>query len=295
MVILAGIVENFFNNFDIIKYPLLVGILLSITAAILGVVLVLKRYSMIGDGLSHVSFGVYAIALGLGFNDIDLIFIIPLVIIAAYALLRIGESKKLKSDAAIGLFSSSFLAIGYLVASMRHGGFTTDINSLMFGSIVFANKSDLVIMIITAVIVIGLFALLYQRIFAVTFDESFAKATGTNTRVYNMLFASLTAITIVIGMRIMGTLLISSIIIFPALSSMQIFKKFRNVIFFAALISVVSFLIAFFIFTEYAFGASVVCVNLVAFFICVIIGKIREYYGRHESKVIHSTHDSEEL
>lgn len=276
----SGIVQNFFNNFDIIKYPLIVGILLSITASILGVVLVLKRYSMIGDGLSHVSFGVYAVAIGLGLTDAPILIVIPLVVLAAYILLRISESKKLKSDAAIGLFSSSALAIGYLVGSMKHGGFTTDINSLMFGSIVFANQQDFIIMLVTSILVIGTFILLYHRIFSVTFDESFAKATGIHTRLFNILFASLTAITIVIGMRIMGTLLISSIIIFPALSSMQVFRKFKHVIFSSALISVISFLIAFFIFTEYPFGASVVVVNLIFFIVFATIGKLSNRYAR---------------
>ncbi len=275
-----NIVQNLFNNFDIIKYPLFVGILLSITASILGVVLVLKRYSMIGDGLSHISFGVYAVAIGLGFTDTPILVVIPIVVLAAYILLRIGESKKIKSDAAIALFSSSALAIGYIVGSMKHGGFTTDINSLMFGSIVFANKQDLIIMAITAAIVIGTFVLLYHRIFSVTFDESFAKATGIHTRLFNILFASLTAITIVIGMRIMGTLLISSIIIFPSLSSMQVFKKFKHVIFSSAIISVVAFLVAFFIFTNYPFGASVVVVNLIFFIIFATIGKLSNRYAR---------------
>lgn len=278
-MISSNIVKNFFNNFDIIKYPLFVGILLSITAAILGVVLVLKRYSMIGDGLSHVSFGVYAIAIGVGFTKIPLLIVIPVVIFAAYILLRIGESTKVKSDAAIGLFSSSALAIGYIFGSLKHGGFSTDINSLMFGSIVFANRQDLIIMLITAALVIGLFIIFYNRIFAVTFDEPFAKATGTNTRLFNMLFASLTAITIVIGMRIMGALLISSIIIFPALSSMQVFRKFKNVIVSSALISLLSFLITFFVFTNLPFGASVVVVNLAIFIIFVIVGKFKRRYG----------------
>lgn len=149
----------------------------------------------------------------------------------------------------------------------------------MFGSIVFANRQDLIIMLITAALVIGLFIIFYNRIFAVTFDEPFAKATGTNTRLFNMLFASLTAITIVIGMRIMGTLLISSIIIFPALSSMQVFRKFKNVIVSSALISLLSFLITFFVFTNLPFGASVVVVNLAIFIIFVIVGKFKRRYG----------------
>ena len=159
-----GILRNLINNFDIIKYPLIVGILLSLTASILGVVLVLKRYSMIGDGLSHVSFGVYSVALGLGLTDAPIIVVIPFVVIAAYILLRIGESKKVNSDAAIGIFSSSALAIGYLVGSIKHGGFTTDINSLMFGSIVFANKQDLIIKILAYPFGILLYLKKFQKI-----------------------------------------------------------------------------------------------------------------------------------
>lgn len=265
--------NNIINNMDIFIYPLIVGILLCLSAAILGVILVLKRYSMIGDGLGHVTFGVFAIALSFNFTDIPYVIVIPVVILAAYILLRIGESTKIKGDAAIGLISSASLAIGYLVGSKN--GFTTDINSYMFGSITFANKMDLIYMIPVTILIFVTFIVLYNRIFAVTFDEEFAKATGIKTRFYNMFFACLTAITVVIGIRIMGSLLISAIIILPALSAMQVFTKFKKVIIASAIISLISFLIAFFCFMEFSSAASIVIVNLVMFFIFTIIGFVR--------------------
>ena len=267
--------ELIINNFDKLIYPLLVGSLLALTASLLGVVLVLKRYSMIGDGLSHVTFGVFAITLSLEFinPDMSVFIVIPIVIVAAYFLLRLGESQKIKGDAAIGLISSAFLAIGYLVGSQT--GFTRDIQSYMFGSIAFAGVDQLMIIAPIAVVVVVVFIFLYHRIFAVTFDENFAKAIGIKTNVYNMIFACFTAIVIVVGIKIMGSLLISSIIILPALSAMQVFTKFKKVIIASAIMSVTCFVLAFFLFIEYSSGASVVIVNLLCFIICAIIGAVR--------------------
>ncbi len=272
--------ELIFNNFDKLIFPLLVGCLLALTASVLGVVLVLKRYSMIGDGLSHVTFGVFAIALGIDFIDPDLsmFIVIPIVMVAAYFLLRLGESQKIKGDAAIGLISSAFLAIGYLVGSQT--GFTRDIQSYMFGSIAFAGVDELIVIAPISIVVIVSFIFLYNRIFAVTFDESFAKAIGIKTKAYNMIFAFFTAVVIVVGIKIMGSLLISSIIILPALSAMQVFTKFKKVMIASALMSVTCFIIAFFIFIEYSSGASVVIVNLFCFIICAIIGAIRRKLAR---------------
>lgn len=274
------LLEMILNNFDKLIYPLAVGCLLSLTASLLGVVLVLKRYSMIGDGLSHVTFGVFAITLGLEFIDPDLsvFVVIPIVIVAAYFLLRLGESQRIKGDAAIGLISSAFLAIGYLVGSQT--GFTRDIQSYMFGSIAFAGADQLMIIAPIAVIVVVAFIFLYNRIFAVTFDENFAKAIGINTKLYNMIFACFTAVVIVVGIKIMGSLLISSIIILPALSAMQVFTKFKKVMIASALMSVGCFVLAFFLFINYSSGASVVIVNLVCFIICAIIGAIRKKLAR---------------
>lgn len=266
-----------FENLDIILYPLMVGVLLSLTAAILGVVLVLKRYSMIGDGLSHVTFGVFAILMALSphLGEVSTYIAIPIVIVIAYILLRIGESTKIKGDAAIGLISSAALAIGYFVGSLSEG-FTKDINSMMFGSIVTANKQDFLIILPVSLIVILLFVIFYNRIFSVTFDEEFAKATGVKTRFYNMLFACFTAVTVVIGIKIMGALLISSLIILPALSAMQVFTKFKKVMIASSLISVFCFMIAFICFATYSSAAIIVILDLTVFLIFTIIGYIRK-------------------
>ena len=263
-------VANIINNMDIFIYPLIVGILLCFSAGILGVILVLKRYSMIGDGLSHVTFGVFAIALSFEFVKTSYAIVIPVVIVAAYVLLRIGESTKIKGDAAIGLISSASLAIGYLVGSQN--GFTTDIDSYMFGSIAFASKEDLYYLIPVASLIFITFIWLYNKIFVVVFDEEFAKATGIKTRHFNMFFAILTAVTVVVGIRIMGSLLISAIIILPALSAMQVFTKFKKVIIATPIISIVAFLIAFFCFMNFSSAASIVVVNLGIFFLFVVIG-----------------------
>ena len=272
---------NLFGNLDIILYPLMVGILLSLTASILGVVLVLKRYSMIGDGLSHVTFGVFAIIMALAphLGNLSTFVAIPIVIVIAYILLRIGESTKIKGDAAIGLISSAALAIGYFVGSLSEG-FTKDINSMMFGSIITANKQDFLIILPVSLIVVILFVVLYNRIFSVTFDEDFAKATGVKTTLYNMIFACFTAVTVVIGIKIMGALLISSLVILPALSAMQVFTKFKKVIIASALISVFCFIVAFIGFANYSSAAIIVIIDLVVFIIFTIIGYIRKKLTR---------------
>jgi len=258
------------------KEPLLVGILLSLCAAILGVVLVLKRYSMIGDGLSHVAFGSVAVALALGQTPIQ--FALPIVMVAAYILLRLGQNTKIKADAAIAILSSSALAIGYLAGSLS-SGFTADINNYMFGSITTASKTDLYLILPLSAIIIICFILFYNRIFAVTFDESFAKATGMHTRFYNILLAIFTAIVVVIGMRIMGTLLISSLIIFPALSSMRVFNNFKKVIISSMFISIFSFLVAFFAFSQFSSAASIVIVNLLVFLLFTFVGVLIRRFG----------------
>ena len=272
--------NNFFEQvrdiFIYMKEPLLVGILLSLCAAILGVVLVLKRHSMIGDGLSHVAFGSVAVALALGQTPIQ--FALPIVMVAAYILLRLGQNTKIKADAAIAILSSSALAIGYLAGSLS-SGFTADINNYMFGSITTASKTDLYLILPLSAIIIICFILFYNRIFAVTFDESFAKATGMHTRFYNILLAIFTAIVVVIGMRIMGTLLISSLIIFPALSSMRVFNNFKKVIISSMFISIFSFLVAFFAFSQFSSAASIVIVNLLVFLLFTFVGVLIRRFG----------------
>lgn len=253
---------------------ILVGCLVSLCASLLGVSLVLKRYSMIGDGLSHVGFGIITIATALGFRT-PLYIAIPIVIITAILLLKIGNNRKMKSDSAIAIISSSALAIGIAVSSFATG-INTDTSNLMFGSILAMSKSDVILSLIVSIIVAILFIIYYRKLFAVTFDEDFARASGLKVSRYTNLIAILTAVIIVIGMRMMGTLLISSIIIFPALSSMRIFKTFRKVIIGSGTISIISFLVGiYFSYTlNISTGAMIVLVNLIIFIIFTLIEKI---------------------
>lgn len=269
---------NLFHNlfsYDFIIRAVVVGSLVSLCSALLGVSLVLKRYSMIGDGLSHVGFG--ALSLALAMNMSPLKVSVPIVVISAFLLLRISENGKIKGDAAIALIASSSIAVGVTVTSLTTG-MNTDVYGYMFGSILAMNQSDVYISVILSIVVLVLYIIFYNKIFAVTFDENFAKATGTNSNTYNMLIALLTAITIVIGMRIMGAMLISSLIIFPALTSMRVFKSFKTVIISSAIISVVCFffgIVASFAFSTPA-GASVVIVNVIAFGLFSLLGLARK-------------------
>ena len=243
---------------------LIVGVLVSLCSALLGVSLVLKRYSMIGDGLSHVGFGALAIAAAL--NLAPLTVAVPVVILAAFLLLRVGRKGKLSGDAAIAMISSGALAVGVIVVSLTTG-MNTDVSNYMFGSILSLSRSDAILSAVLSVIVLAMFALLYPRIFAVTFDESFAMATGTRADRYNTVLAVLTAVTVVIGMRMMGALLISSLIIFPAASSMRLCRSFKSVVACSAAVSVLCFVLgmAASFFLELPSGASVVAVNVVVF------------------------------
>lgn len=252
---------------------LLVGILISLCSALLGVSLVLKRFSMIGDGLSHVGFGALAIACAA--NIAPLYFSLPIVVVAAFLLLRMSESGKIKGDAAIAIISAGALAVGVMVTSMT-SGINVDIYNYMFGSILTMTKSDVVLTAVLSIAVIVLFVVFYHEIFVVTFDESFSKATGTKTSVYNMLIALLTAVTIVVGMRMMGALLISSLIIFPTVISMRICKSYRGVVASSVLISVVCFIIGMIISISFdaPTGASIVCVNIFALLVFSLIGHI---------------------
>ena len=261
------------------SYPFLtramcVGVLVALCAALLGVSLVLKRYSMIGDGLSHVGFGALSIAMALGLAPLAVS--VPVVVIAAFFLLRISENSQIKGDAAIALIASSALAVGVIVTSLT-SGMNADVYGYMFGSILAMSEEDVVFSVVLSIIVLCLFVLCYNKMFAVTFDEAFAQATGVHTKFYNMLLALLTALTIVIGMRIMGAMLISSLIIFPALTAMRVCKSFRGVMITAAAVSVVCFFVgmaASFLFSLPA-GASVVVVNLVVFLLFALAGFLK--------------------
>jgi len=260
-------------SFTFLVRAFVVGILVSLCASLLGLSLVMKRYSMIGDGLSHVGFG--ALAIATAFHTAPLYFSIPIVVAAAFLLLRLSENSKIKGDAAIALISTSSLAVGVVIISQTTG-MNTDVCNYMFGSILAMSKSDVYLSVILSVTVLVLFVFFYNKIFAITFDESFAKAGGIRTGAYNMLIALLTALTIVLGMRMMGAMLISSLIIFPALSAMRIFKRFKTVTICSAIIAVTCFCIGLIISYLYATpaGASVVLMNILAFLIFWAISAI---------------------
>lgn len=265
---------------EMFSYPFMArafvaGILISLCAALLGVSLVLKRYSMIGDGLSHVGFGALAIASAL--NVAPLAVAIPVVVCAAFLLLRLSESGKIKGDAAIAVVSTGALAIGVMVVSLSTG-MNSDLNSYLFGSILAMSKEDVVLSVVLSIAVLVLYIFFYEKLFAVTFDESFAKATGMKTGIYNTLLAILTAIVVVLGMRMMGALLISSLMVFPGLTAMRVFKSYRAVMISAVIFAVFGFCvgmtISFLLGTPA--GASIVVTDLVVFVICSVIGRVRE-------------------
>lgn len=266
---------------EMLSYPFmtrafLVGSMVALCSALLGVSLVLKRYSMIGDGLSHVGFGAMAIAAAM--NAAPLTIAIPVVIVAAILLLRISGNAKIKGDAAIALISTTSLAVGVMVISLTTG-MNTDVYNYMFGSILAMSAEDVKLSLVLSVFVLILFIVFYHKIFAITFDETFARATGVKAGVYNTLIAVLTAVTIVLGMRMMGALLISSLIIFPALTSMRVCRTFKSVIINAAVISVVC-LIAGVTLSYVAAtpaGASVVLANLVMMVLYTVVGTVKNH------------------
>ena len=262
-------------SFPFMQRALIAGVLVSLCAALLGVSLVLKRYSMIGDGLSHVSFGALAIAVALGMTP--LYFSIPVVVLAAFFLLRMASHPHWNSDAAIAVMSASSLAIGIIVIS-RTTGMTTDVDNYMFGSVLAMSKADVALSVVLCAAVLVLFILFYHKLFAVTFDESFSRATGLKVERYNTLLAILTALTIVLGMRMMGAMLISSLVIFPALTAMRLFKSFRSVVLCSAVTSVTCFcagLTASFVLST-PVGASVVAANLGLFLLSCLAAALRK-------------------
>lgn len=261
-------------SYGFLTRAMLVGGLVALCAALLGVVLTLRRYSMIGDGLSHVGFGALSIAMAM--NLAPLAVAVPVVVAAAFLLLRIRENSSLKGDSAIALIASGSLAVGVIVTSLT-SGLNADVYSYMFGSILAMTGEDVALSIALCAAVLVMFLVFYHRIFSISFDENFARATGMRTGIYNSLIALLTAITIVVGMRIMGTMLISSLVIFPALSAMRVFKQFKSVVIASAILSVVCFFFGMTI--SFAFslpaGASVVAANIIAFLLMSLIRAVK--------------------
>ena len=254
---------------------LLVGVLVSLCSALLGVPLVLKRYSMIGDGLSHVGFGALAVAAAMG--AAPLAVAIPVVVAAAFLLLRLSSTGRIKGDAAIAVISTGALALGVIVISLSTG-MNTETGNYLFGSILSMTEADVRLSLGITAAVLLLFIIFYNPIFAVSFDETFARATGARAGAYNALLSLLTALIIVVGMRMMGALLISGLVIFPALSAMRLCRQFKHVIICASVLSVLCFAAG--TVASYALaiptGASVVCMNILVLLCCYGVGKLKE-------------------
>ena len=270
-----NIIEIF--SYDFMLKALIVGTLISLCASLVGVSLVLRRNSMIGDGLSHVGFGAFALATVLNVTPLE--FAIPIVMITSFLILKLNQNNKVHGDSAIALLSASSLAIGTFIISITKG-VNTDINNYLFGSILSIDNKDVIISIILSVIIILLYIFSYNKIFAITFDENFAKVIGIKTEIYNIIFAGLCSIVVVLGMRLMGSLLISSLIIFPTLSAMQILKKFKSVVLLSTVISIISFTIGLILSynLETPTGSTIVIVNLIIFILLKIISYIKNSF-----------------
>ena len=267
-------------SYPFVRYALIVGVLIALCASLLGVTLVLKRFSFIGDGLSHVAFGAMAIAAVLNLTN-RMVIVLPVTIVCAVLLLRTGQNTKIKGDAAIAMISVGALAFGYLLMSMfsTSANLSGDVCGALFGStsILTLTKGEVWLCIGLSALVLVLFTLFYQRIFDVTFDETFAKAAGTKVDAANLLIAVITAVIIVLAMNLVGSLLISALIIFPALSAMRIFRSFLSVTVFSAVISVTcAFLgIVISILAGTPVGSTVVAVDVAAFALCASIGSVK--------------------
>ncbi len=262
------------SDYAFLSNALIVGVLVSLCAALLGVTLVLKRFSMIGDGLSHVGFGALSIAMACNLAPLEVS--IPLTVLAAVLLLRISENGRIRGDAAIAIISSSAMAIGVIITSLT--GANISLDSYLFGSILALNQTDVWLSVAVSVVVLISYVFFYNKLFAITFDEIFSRATGIRAKQYNLLIALLTALIVVIGMRMMGTLLMSSLIIFPGLSSMRMFGSFRRVIVSSAILSVLCFLTGLTLSVLYPTptGATVVAVNLVAFLLSFGVSLVKK-------------------
>ncbi|MBQ7581396.1 MAG: metal ABC transporter permease [Lachnospiraceae bacterium] len=271
---------SLYFSYPIVRYALIVGGLIALCASVLGVILVLKRYSFIGDGLSHVAFGVMAIAAVLQLSN-QMLLVLPLTVLSAVLILKSGQNTKIKGDAAIAMISVSAMAFGYLLMNLfsTSANLTGDVCSTLFGStsILTLTVREVWLCVILSVCVLAVFFVLYRKIFLVTFDENFARASGIKVDRYNMLIAVMTAVIIVLAMNLVGSLLISALVIFPALSAMRLFRSFGKVTIFAAILSVVCTLLGILIsiLASTPVGSTIVAADVLAFAICYLTGMIR--------------------
>ena len=266
-------------SFSFVRYAFIVGVLISLCSSLLGVTLVLKRFSFIGDGLSHVAFGGICIASVLNISN-NMFLVLPITILSAILLLRTGRNKKIQGDAAIAMISVGALAIGYLLMNIFSvsSNLSGDVCSTLFGamSMLTLTKAEVWLCSVLSILVIIAFVIFYNKIFAVTFDEAFAQAVGTHASAYNLIIAIIIAIIIVLAMNLVGSLLISALVIFPALSAMRIFKSFKSVTICSALISVFCSVTGLLISVvgDTPVGSTIVAVDIAAFLICSLIGKL---------------------
>ena len=268
-------------SYPFVWYALIVGVLIALCSALFGVVLVLKRFSFIGDGLSHVAFGALAIATVMNVTN-NMLIVLPITVICAILLLKTGKNTKIKGDSAIAMLSAGALAVGYLIMSLfsGSGNVAGDVCSTLFGSfsIITLSSWEVILCIALSLVVITLFILFYNRIFAVTFDEDFARASGIRASLYNLLIAIVTAVIIVLAMNLVGSLLISALVIFPALSAMRVCRTFKRVVILSTVISVacaIFGIISAIIFST-PVGPTIVVCDILAFLVCFIVGKVRK-------------------
>ena len=269
--------SQYITQYSFVRYGLIVGVLIALCSSLLGVTLVLKRFSFIGDGLSHVAFGALAVASILGVTN-EMLLVLPITVLCAILLLRAGQNTKIKGDAAVAMVSVGALAIGYLILNLfsNSGNLSGDVCTTLFGSqsILTLHPSDVWLCIVLSVAVVIIFILFYNKIFAVTFDENFARATGTRAGAYNLLIAVVVGVIIVLAMNLVGSLLISALVIFPALSAMRIYKRFLSVTICAAVLSVTSALagMVIAILAGTPVGSTIVAIDIAVFALCCLIG-----------------------
>ena len=278
---MSGLIQEFqfYMSYPFVRYALIVGVLIALCSSLLGVTLVLKRFSFIGDGLSHVAFGALAIATVLKIANVNL-FIMPVTIVCAVLLLRTGNNTRLKGDAAIAMLSVGSMAVGYLILNVFSvsSNVSGDVCSTLFGStsILTLTSSEVIMCIVASVIVVAFFIIFYNRIFSVTFDENFTRSMGKNAGTYNLMIAVITAVIIVLAMNLVGSLLITALLVFPALSAMRIMKSFKSVIIYAAVLSVFGAVagIIISIFASTPVGSTIVTIYIVIYIINSVIGRV---------------------
>jgi len=267
-----------YMQYEFVQNALIVGVLIALCSSLLGVTLVLKRFSFIGDGLSHVAFGAMAVAGIVGLTN-EMILVLPITVIAAVVLLATGQNAKIKGDASLAMLSVASLGIGYLLLNVfsSSGNVSGDVCTTLFGStsILTLSKFDVWLCIAMSIIVILVFIFFYNRIFAVTFDETFTTATGTKASLYNLLIAVITAVIIVLAMNLVGSLLISALVIFPALSAMRVFKSFKSVVICSAAVSVICSLTGILVSILWStpVGSTIVAIDIVVFIVFALIGR----------------------